>query len=84
MLLALERPLGGGGLILSLLAMSQRTLLREGGLGGEKKPGNRESPPQRWGLGGEWPIVKARVCNGVLRVQNPGCRRRRAGLTSTL
>lgn len=79
MLLTLQRPLGGGGLILSLLAMSQRTLLREGGLGGEKKSGKRGSPPQRQGPGGE-----AHVCNGVLRVQNPGCRRRRAGLTSTL
>lgn len=75
MLLALERPLGGGGLILSLLAMSQRTLLREGGLGGEKKSGKRGSPPQRRGPGGEAHVcngVKAHVCNGVLRVRNPG------------
>lgn len=45
-------------LILSLLAMSQRTLLGEDGLGAEQKTGKWGSPSQKWGWGGRGPQVR--------------------------
>lgn len=83
MLLMSGEALGRWGLILSLLAMSQRTLLENDGLEGEKKTEGRGPLSQRWGRRGEWPTVEACVCNRVLRIPSPGCRRQRVGLTST-